>query len=133
MAVGTECTSVSRRTDLARRGTNLKEASFHHCCSLPAMISLRQSCFCHVSSKTVFRLRSMRGLQACTCARRALQVYIYYHHRLCRLCISAGSPSRSKDVMVYVFDINQLACPLLFVLFLCLFLSLWPFQLYFIP
>ena len=25
------------------------------------------------------------------------------------------------------------ACPLLFILFLCLFLSLWPFQLYFIP
>ena len=24
-------------------------------------------------------------------------------------------------------------CPLLFILFLCLFLSLWPFQLYFIP
>ena len=25
------------------------------------------------------------------------------------------------------------ACPILFILFLCLFLSLWPFQLYFIP
>ena len=25
------------------------------------------------------------------------------------------------------------ACPFLFILFLCLFLSLWPFQLYFNP
>ena len=30
-------------------------------------------------------------------------------------------------------DINQPSFPTLFILFLCLFLSLWPFQLYFIP
>ena len=28
---------------------------------------------------------------------------------------------------------TNLACPLLFILFLCLFLSLWPFHQYFIP
>ena len=28
---------------------------------------------------------------------------------------------------------SSLACPLLFILFLCLLLSLWPFQLYFSP
>ena len=30
-------------------------------------------------------------------------------------------------------DINQPSLPTLFILFLCLFLTLWPFQLYFIP
>ena len=34
---------------------------------------------------------------------------------------------------VYVVDINQLSLPTLFILFWCLFLSLWPFQLYFVP
>ena len=42
------------------------------------------------------------------------------------------SPSRGGDVAVYVFDTNR-ACPLLFIRFLCLCLSTWPFQLYFIP
>ena len=43
------------------------------------------------------------------------------------LCIvPVGSPSR-------VLDINQRRLPTLFILFLGLFLSLWPFQLYFIP
>ena len=37
------------------------------------------------------------------------------------------------DVTVYVLDINQPSLPTLFVLFLCLFLPLWPFHLYFIP
>ena len=36
-------------------------------------------------------------------------------------------------VLRFVFDITNRACPLLFIVFLCLFLSLWPFQLYFIP
>ena len=45
----------------------------------------------------------------------------------------ARSPSRGGDVTVYVLDIIQLGLPTLFLLFLCLFLSLWPFQLYFIP
>ena len=43
--------------------------------------------------------------------------------------VPAGSPSRGGDVMVYVLDINQPSLPTLFILFLCLFLSLWPFQL----
>ena len=34
---------------------------------------------------------------------------------------------------VYVVHTNQLTLPPLFILFLCLFLSLWPFQLYFVP
>ena len=41
-----------------------------------------------------------------------------------------GSPSGGGDVMVYVSDINQPSLPALLILFLCLFLSLWPFQLY---
>ena len=52
------------------------------------------------------------------------------------LCLSspAGSPSRGGDVVVYVFDMNQPSLPRsFFFLFLCLFLSLWPFRLYFIP
>ena len=47
-----------------------------------------------------------------------------------------GCPTGSPfvgDVTVYVLDINQPSLPTLFILFLCLFLSLWPFQLYFIP
>ena len=47
--------------------------------------------------------------------------------------VPAGSPSHGEDVVVYVKDINQPSLPTPFVLFLCLFLSLWPFQLYFIP
>ena len=47
--------------------------------------------------------------------------------------VLAGSPSRGGDVSVYVFDISQPSLPTLFILFLCLFLSLWQFHLYFIP
>ena len=47
-------------------------------------------------------------------------------------CVPAGLPSRGGDVAAYVFNISHQACPLLFILFLCLFLSLWLFQLYFI-
>ena len=50
--------------------------------------------------------------------------------------MNSCSSSWSGDVAVYVFDvfdINHRACPLLFVLFLCLFVSLWPFPLYCIP
>ena len=41
--------------------------------------------------------------------------------------------SRGGEVTVYVLDINQLSLPTRFILFLRLFHSLWPFQLYFIP
>ena len=50
--------------------------------------------------------------------------------------VPKGSPSRGGDVAVYVFDIKTNRAwplPFSFILFLCLFLSLWPFQLYFIP
>ena len=51
--------------------------------------------------------------------------------------VNAGSPSCGGDATVYVYDINQLSLPTPFFflggLFLCLFLSLWPIQLYFIP
>ena len=43
--------------------------------------------------------------------------------------VPAGSPSSTED-KIYVYDINQPSLPLLSILFLCLFLSLWPFQLY---
>ena len=45
----------------------------------------------------------------------------------------ARSPSGGLEATAYVLDINQPSLPTLFILFLCLFLSLWPFQLYFIP
>ena len=45
----------------------------------------------------------------------------------------AGSPYGGGDVTVYTLDIKQLSLPTLFIPFLCLFLSLWPFHLYFIP
>ena len=45
---------------------------------------------------------------------------------------TASIPS-AGDVAVYVFDINQPSLPTPFNLFLGLFLSLWPFQRYFIP
>ena len=48
------------------------------------------------------------------------------------LNLSSGSPSRGGNGAV-VFDINQPRLPTLFVLFLCPFLSLLPFQLHFIP
>ena len=47
--------------------------------------------------------------------------------------VPAGSPSRGGDVTVYVLDISQPSSPTLSILFLYLFLSLWPFQLHFIP
>ena len=43
----------------------------------------------------------------------------------------AGSPSRGEDVTVYDLSKPTQTCPLIFVLFLCLCLSLWTFQLYF--
>ena len=68
--------------------------------------------------------------------------------------ITEQSPSQSNDILtknlpllesprVHLHVMGMLrfmsmtktsrACPLLFILFLCLFLSLCPFQLYFIP
>ena len=47
--------------------------------------------------------------------------------------VPAGLPSCGGDVTVYFLHINQPSLPTLFILSLCLFLSLWPFQLYFIP
>ena len=47
--------------------------------------------------------------------------------------VPTGSSSRGGDVTVYVFNINQPSLPTPFTLFLCLFLSFWPFQLYFTP
>ena len=43
------------------------------------------------------------------------------------------SPSRGGDAAVYVLDLNQPTLPtsFLLLLFLCLFFSLWPFQLFF--
>ena len=41
--------------------------------------------------------------------------------------------STGGDVAVDVFDINQRSLPTPFIQFLCLFLFVWPFQLYFIP
>ena len=43
-------------------------------------------------------------------------------------CVLTSLPSRGTDVT----DIIQSGFLLLFILFLCLFLSFWPFQLYFI-
>ena len=67
----------------------------------------------------IFNVRT--DVHACDCLRG---LYGY---------VPAGSPSRGGDVTVYVLDISQPSLPPLFVLFLYLFLSLWPFQLYFIP
>ena len=41
---------------------------------------------------------------------------------VCSMC-PMGSPPPGGDVAVYVFDMNQPSCPLLFILLLCLFLS----------
>ena len=50
------------------------------------------------------------------------------------LGVPEGLPSRGGDATVYALDINQPSLPtFLKILFLCLFLSLWPIQLYFIP
>ena len=49
--------------------------------------------------------------------------------------VPAGSPSRGGGVTVYVWNKpTELAYSFFFFsLFLCLFKSLWPFPLYFIP
>ena len=47
--------------------------------------------------------------------------------------VPTDSPSRGGDVAVYVFDTIQPSLHTPFILFLSLFLSLWPFQLYSIP
>ena len=56
-----------------------------------------------------------------------------FSHLLSVSFVPAGSPSRTGDVAVYVFDINQPSLPTPFYSVLGLFLSLWPFQLYFVP
>ena len=64
----------------------------------------------------------------------------FTHYVFCfSLCLStcpapsSVSPSRGGDVTVYVSDINQPSLPTLFILLLSLFLSSWPFRLYFVP
>ena len=50
------------------------------------------------------------------------------------LSVPVGSPSRGGDAVVHVFDIYTIrACPLLFILLLCLFFVFKALQLYFIP
>ena len=61
------------------------------------------------------------------------QYYCLFLVRFLTLDVPAGSPSRGGDVRVYVLDINQPSLRTPFTLSLCLFLSLWPFQLYFTP
>ena len=41
-----------------------------------------------------------------------------------QLRVPTGSPPRGGDVTVHVYDIDQPSLPLLFILFLCLFLSM---------
>ena len=61
------------------------------------------------------------------------KLFFFHLSFLSVLVVPAGSPSRGGDVTVYVKDLNQPSLPTLFFsLFLCLFLSLLPFQLYFI-
>ena len=53
---------------------------------------------------------------------------------LCSTIVLACSLSLSLDVVVYVKDIYQPSLPTpFFILFLCLFLSIWPFHLNFTP
>ena len=47
--------------------------------------------------------------------------------------VPVGSPFRGGDVTVYVLDINQPNLSIFSILFLCLFLPLWPIQLHLIP
>ena len=59
----------------------------------------------------------------------SLSVSLYLSVSWC-FCVPTGSLSCGGDAAVYVFDINQWSFRTPFILFLCLFLSLWPFQLY---
>ena len=60
-------------------------------------------------------------------------VYVIFLLMFSGVFVPEGSPSRGGDVKVYVLHINQPSLPTLSILFLCLCLSLWPFQLHFIP
>ena len=53
---------------------------------------------------------------------------------MCKRCGLLCGCSCGGDVAacVFEFDINQPSLPTLFILFLCQFMSLWPFQQYFI-
>ena len=53
--------------------------------------------------------------------------------KISKLHVSTHSPSRGRDVAVYVFDINQPSLPTPFYSVLVSVSFLWPFQLYFIP
>ena len=55
------------------------------------------------------------------------------HHLAVLLTVPIGSPSRGGVVVACVKDITSRACPLICILFLCLFQSLGLFRLYFIP
>ena len=63
--------------------------------------------------------------------------YTFLHIHIFKLIILSGSQRAHFHVLgmlpfTFLTLTNQ-ACTLLFIQFLCLFLSLWPFQLYFIP
>ena len=63
---------------------------------------------------------------------------ICYHlssdYEVSLVSLSPGAHLHVVGILQFMFlTYTNRACPLLFNLFLCLFLSLWPFHLYFIP
>ena len=67
------------------------------------------------------------------CTQKTLKLFRLYLLIYLFIYVPAGSLSCGGDDAVYVSDINRPSLPTPDILFLCLFLSLWPFQLYFTP
>ena len=81
-------------------------------------------------SKLVLALSSGNGCEPCTPPPRSRLER--GSHSTTRHLTSFWKLENSGDVTFYVLDINQPSLPTLFILFLCMFSYLWPFQLYFI-
>ena len=68
------------------------------------------------------------SFQAWILLQYCLLLAYYQWISLFTFCVPAGLPSRGGDVAAYVFNISHQACPLLCILFLCLFLPYGSFN-----
>ena len=76
---------------------------------------------------------SLAKPQAAVSRNLFLSFILFFSFFLSLTVVPAGSLSRGGDVTVYVLHINQPSLPTLYSVLVSVSLSLWPFQLYFIP
>ena len=95
-------------------------------------ISCLESICAHCFAILLPNVHQDRALQA-TCTTCSILSLLYFAASPFPPTVPAGSASRGRDVTIYVWHRPAELVHSFFILFLRLFLSLWPFQQYFIP